>query len=66
MIIGRVTLSKDVSVWPGCVLRGDIDEILIGEGSNLQDGVLVHTNHGQPVMIGRGVTVGHGAIIHGL
>lgn len=65
LIIGRVTLAKYVSVWPGSVLRGDIEEILIGERSNLQDGVLVHTNHAQPVIVGQGVTVGHGAILHG-
>ncbi|MCB4792099.1 MAG: gamma carbonic anhydrase family protein [Elusimicrobia bacterium] len=65
LVIGRVTLSKDVSVWPGCVLRGDVEEILVGERTNLQEGVLVHPNHSKPVIIGQGVTIGHGAIIHG-
>lgn len=65
IIIGSVTLAANVSLWPGCVLRGDVDEIIIGEDSNLQDGVLVHTDHAQPTIVGRGVTVGHGAILHG-
>ena len=65
IVIGRVTLSANASVWPGCVLRGDVEEILIGEDSNLQDGVLVHTNHGLPAVVGQGVTVGHGAVLHG-
>lgn len=65
VIIGKVILGENVSVWPGCVLRGDIEDILVDEGSNLQDGVLVHTNHNMPVIIGKDVTVGHGAILHG-
>lgn len=65
LLIGCVHLAADVSVWPGCVLRADIDEILVGEGSNIQDAVLIHTNHGLPVIIGKDVTVGHGAILHG-
>ncbi|MHB9154470.1 MAG: gamma carbonic anhydrase family protein [Endomicrobiales bacterium] len=65
ILIGRVTLAAHVSVWPGCVLRGDVEDILVGEGSNLQDAVLVHSNHHLPVIVGRGVTAGHGAILHG-
>ena len=65
LVIGKVTIAKDASIWPGCVLRGDVDEILIGEATNLQDGVLVHTNFAMPVVIGRKVTIGHGAILHG-
>jgi carbonic anhydrase/acetyltransferase-like protein (isoleucine patch superfamily) len=65
LIIGKVTIAKDASIWPGCVLRGDVEEIFIGEATNLQDGVLVHTNFALPVVIGQKVTVGHGAILHG-
>jgi len=65
VIIGKVTVGKDASVWPGAVLRGDVEEIIIGEGSNVQDGTLIHTNYGIPTIIGSGVTIGHGAIIHG-
>jgi len=65
IIIGRVDLSRGVSVWPGCVLRADVEAIVVGEDTNLQDGVLVHTNYGMPAIIGKGTTVGHGAIIHG-
>ncbi|MBN1822942.1 MAG: gamma carbonic anhydrase family protein [Endomicrobiales bacterium] len=65
LVIGQVMLSEDVSVWPGCVLRGDVEGIVVREGSNLQDGVLVHTNYDLPVLVGRNVTVGHGAVLHG-
>lgn len=65
LVIGSVYLAEGVSVWPGCVLRADIADIIVKENSNLQDGVLIHTNHDQPVLIGAGVTVGHGAILHG-
>jgi len=65
VIIGKVIVGKDASVWPGAVLRGDVEEIIIGEGSNVQDGTLIHTNYGIPTIIGSGVTIGHGAIIHG-
>jgi len=65
VIIGKVVIAKNASVWPGAVLRGDVEEIIIGEGSNVQDGVMIHTNYGIPTIIGRDVTIGHGAIIHG-
>jgi carbonic anhydrase/acetyltransferase-like protein (isoleucine patch superfamily) len=64
-VIGRVNLAAGVSVWPGSVLRADVDDILVGSGSNLQDGVLVHPNHGLPAVIGKEVTIGHGAVVHG-
>lgn len=64
-LIGRVTLAKGASVWPGCVLRGDIDRIVIGENSNVQDLTVVHTREGHPAVLGRGVTVGHRVILHG-
>jgi carbonic anhydrase/acetyltransferase-like protein (isoleucine patch superfamily) len=65
LIIGRVSLAEGVSVWPGCVLRADIEDILVGANTNIQDGALVHPDRGLPVIIGKNVTVGHGAIIHG-
>ena len=65
VISGNVTLGDHVSIWPCAVLRGDIAEICIGENSNIQDNACVHVNHNCPAQIGRGVTVGHGAIVHG-
>lgn len=64
-VIGRVTLHPDASVWFGCVLRGDVEDITIGEGSNIQDGTVVHADPGFPVVVGRNVTVGHNAMLHG-
>ena len=61
----NVTLGENVSVWPCAVLRGDIAEIVVGENSNIQDNACVHVNYNCPAIIGRGVTVGHGAIVHG-
>ena len=64
-LIGKVTLAADASVFPGCVLRGDIDEIKIGSRTNIQDMTVIHTRKGSPTIVGRGVTVGHRAILHG-
>ena len=64
-LIGRVRIEAGASVFYGAVLRGDIEEIVLGAGSNLQDNVVVHTDEGAPAIIGRNVGVGHGAIIHG-
>ncbi|MFC2091165.1 gamma carbonic anhydrase family protein [Elusimicrobiota bacterium] len=64
-IIGRVTIKKNASVWHNAVLRADVDEITVGEKSNVQDGVLIHVDFGMPVVIGSNVTIGHGAILHG-
>mgnify|MGYP003801025641 CR=1 FL=1 len=64
-VIGRVKLAAQVSVWPGAVIRGDVDRIEIGRGSNIQDLAVLHPNLDRPVLIGEGVTVGHSAIIHG-
>lgn len=63
-VIGRVSLEGGASVWPGAVLRGDIEKISVGSESNIQDNAVVHTDHGVPTMVGRRVTVGHGAILH--
>jgi len=64
-VIGDVVLEARTSVWPSAVLRGDIERIHIGEGSNVQDNVSIHTSHGQPTVVGRYVTIGHNAVVHG-
>lgn len=65
-IVGAVHLAKDVSVWYGVVIRGDVASITIGEGTNVQDLACIHPQHDENVVIGRDVTIGHGAIVHGL
>ena len=65
IVLGKVKLCKDASIWFGAVLRGDTELITIGEGSNVQDGTVIHTDIGLPVDIGKDVTVGHQAILHG-
>ena len=64
-VIGRVVMGPDSSVWFGSVLRGDNDPITIGEGSNVQDGSVLHTDKGKPLDIGKHVTIGHNVILHG-
>ena len=64
-LIGRVKLGDVVSVWPGAVIRADVEPITIGRGTNIQDLAVLHPNEGLPVVIGEGVTVGHSAVIHG-
>lgn len=64
-LIGDVTIGPRASVWYGAVLRGDMDRIVIGAGSNLQDNVVVHTDWGVPTIVGEDVGIGHAAIIHG-
>jgi carbonic anhydrase/acetyltransferase-like protein (isoleucine patch superfamily) len=64
-VIGNVLIAADVGIWFGAVLRGDNEPLEIGEGSNIQEGVLLHSDPGSPVVIGAGVTVGHHAILHG-
>src|SRR4051812_32799475 len=63
-VIGDVTLGAHSSVWYGCVLRGDINSIVIGEGSNVQDGTIVHLADDYGVRVGNYTTIGHAAIIH--
>lgn len=65
VIIGDVTVGDNVSVWPCAVLRGDIASISVGENSNIQENACVHVNYGCPAVIGKGVSVGHGAVVHG-
>lgn len=64
-LIGEVTLAEAASVWFNAVLRGDNEPIVIGRGSNIQDGCVCHTDPGYPLTVGADVTVGHNAILHG-
>lgn len=64
-VIGKVHLCKDVNVWFGAVIRGDLNSIYIGEKTNIQDNCVVHVEHPNPTHIGNYVTIGHSAIIHG-
>lgn len=63
-VIGRVTLAEAASVWPGAVLRGDLNDIVIGAYTNLQEHVVGHVENDLPLVVGDYVTVGHGAILH--
>jgi len=64
-VIGDVVLGPGASVWFNAVLRGDTERILIGEGTNIQDGAVVHADPGYPCVVGARVVAGHGAILHG-
>ena len=64
-VIGRVRLAKQASVWFGCVLRGDVNRIEIGEATNIQDGSILHVDDDQPCLIADHVHVGHHANLHG-
>ena len=64
-IVGKVTLEENASVWFGAAIRGDNEPIAIGEGSNVQEGAVLHTDPGRPLSIGKDVTVGHQAMLHG-
>ena len=65
VIIGDVHLEENVSVWPCAVIRGDIAAVYIGANSNIQENACIHVNYGVPAQIGKGVSVGHGAVVHG-
>ncbi len=65
VVLGNVALGNDVSIWFNVVIRGDSELIAIGEDSNIQDGAVIHTDPGYPMNLGRGVTVGHKAMLHG-
>jgi carbonic anhydrase/acetyltransferase-like protein (isoleucine patch superfamily) len=64
-LIGKVRIHANASVWFGAVLRGDIDEIVLGAGSTIQDNAVVHTELGSPAIVGEGISVGHGVEVHG-
>jgi carbonic anhydrase/acetyltransferase-like protein (isoleucine patch superfamily) len=64
-LIGRVVLEAEASIWFGATLRGDNEEIRVGHGSNVQEGCVLHTDMGYPLVIGPNCTIGHKAILHG-
>lgn len=64
-VIGNAAINSRASVFYGAVVRADMDRIVLGAGSNLQDNVVLHTDYGFPTFIGTGVSVGHGAVVHG-
>lgn len=64
-VIGKVKLESGASVWFGAVLRGDNELITVGEGANIQDASVLHTDPGYPLVLGKNVTVGHRAMLHG-
>lgn len=64
-IIGHARLDAHTSVWPGAVLRADNEPIVVGQGSNIQEGAVLHTDPGCPLTLGKDVTVGHQAMLHG-
>ena len=64
-VIGQVTIGPDAGIWQGAVLRGDLEPIRVGRGSNIQDNAVLHTEADAPCVVGEDVTVGHGAILHG-
>lgn len=64
-VIGSVTLHQNASIWFNCVVRGDTDDLIIGENTNIQDGSVLHTDPGIQLRIGRDVTVGHMVMLHG-
>ncbi|MGH8541859.1 MAG: gamma carbonic anhydrase family protein [Stenotrophobium sp.] len=65
ILIGSVILERRASIWYGCVLRGDNDDLIVGENSNVQDGSVLHTDPGIKLRIGRDCTVGHMVMLHG-
>jgi len=64
-VIGNVRIERDASVWFGVTIRGDNDLIVVGEGSNVQDGSVLHTDPGYPLVLGKNVTIGHMVMLHG-
>ncbi|WP_394752394.1 gamma carbonic anhydrase family protein [Crenothrix sp.] len=71
VVIGDVSIGDDVSIWPTSVIRGDVESITIGAGTNIQDGSVLHVSHATPfseksypLVIGKGVTIGHRAVVH--
>ena len=64
-VLGEVELGADVNIWYGVSIRGDVARVVVGEGTNIQDNAVVHCDHKFPNIIGRYVTIGHNAVIHG-
>lgn len=65
IIIGDVFIGKEVNIWPGAVLRGDLDKIAIGENCNIQENCTIHIDKGYPVVLEKNITIGHNSVIHG-
>lgn len=65
VVVGDVALAEDVSIWYGCVLRGDLEPVRVGKATNIQDLTLVHVDHDLPAIIGERVTIAHRCVIHG-
>lgn len=65
VVIGDVSLGDDVSVWPSAVIRGDVERIVIGARSNVQDGAVIHADPGTPTIVGEDCVIGHRAVVHG-
>ena len=65
LVIGDVMVEEDANIWPGAILRGDIERITIGRGASIQDGTIIHTDPGFPVEVGEWTAVGHGCTVHG-
>ena len=65
VVLGDVTIEKNASIWYNAVIRGDVNSISIGEGTNIQDLAVLHVDADAPLSIGKNVTIGHGAILHG-
>lgn len=63
-LIGSVTLGRAATVWFNCVLRADGDRIAVGDGTNVQDGTIIHADPGSPTLLGNNVTIGHRALLH--
>jgi carbonic anhydrase/acetyltransferase-like protein (isoleucine patch superfamily) len=65
VVVGDVEIGANANIWFGCVIRGDVQSIRIGEGTNVQDGTVIHVTRGDgPTVIGRGITIGHSALLH--
>lgn len=64
-VIGEAVLGRNVSIWFGAVIRADNTPILVGDGTNIQEGAMLHSDPGAPLTVGRGCTIGHHATIHG-
>jgi carbonic anhydrase/acetyltransferase-like protein (isoleucine patch superfamily) len=65
VVLGQVELAEDASVWPTAVIRGDVERIVVGARSNVQDGAVIHADPGMPTIIGADCVIGHRAIVHG-
>jgi carbonic anhydrase/acetyltransferase-like protein (isoleucine patch superfamily) len=65
VVLGTVELAEDTSVWPTAVIRGDVERIVIGARSNVQDGAVIHADPGKPTLVGEDCVIGHRAVVHG-